>query len=443
MSGDAILFRNARIWVDPSVRESVITGDLLSEEGRVAACGTVPEGAAAQATEVVEAAGRLIIPGLIQTHVHLCQTLMRGLAEDVPLLEWLRRYIWPLEAAHTRDSLRVSALLGCASLIRSGTTAVMTFETVRHTDVAFEVLEEVGLMGHISHCLMDETGGYPSLAVPLREALNDCERILERWGGNRDLRLAIAPRFALSSSSQNLREAVRFARERGLLLHTHAAEQEEEVLLVQERTGLGNVEYLDSLGLLGPDVCLTHCVHVQPEEVRRIAETETRVIHCPSANLKLGSGIAPITEFLKSGILVSLGADGAPCNNRLDAFTEMRTAALLQKIRSDPAALPPQRVVEMATVGGARTLGWEGELGVLRAGARANLVMLDRSWQVEPGADPAVDVVYGHSSEDVCLTMVNGRILYRDGRLRTIDEEWLRKAAGEERRKLMQRAGLL
>jgi len=435
-----ILIHNARIWPDPTL-DKVLSGSILVEDGVVRKVGAIDPEDRTHA-ETIDAQGRLVMPGLVQTHVHLCQTLMRGVAEDLPLLRWLREYIWPLEAAHDRESLRISALLACAALIRSGTTAVMTFETVRGTDVAFEVLSEVGLMGHISHCFMDDSGGYAPLAVPLSDAFRTCEHILQQWGGHPDLRLAIAPRFALSSTPENLKEVARFARENHLLLHTHAAEQRDEVEEVQRRTGYSNVEFLDRLGILGPDVCLVHCVHVRPPEIARMAETDTRVIHCPSANLKLGSGIAPITEYVERGLTVSLGADGAPCNNRLDAFTEMRAAALLQKIRSGPSALPARKIVEMATIGGARTLRWDHEIGALRPGMRANLIMLESSWQVVPGEDPAGSVVYAHNSEDVCLTMVNGKVLYRDGRLLTIDEDCLRRDVEVQRRLLFQRAGL-
>ncbi|HIE11764.1 MAG TPA: N-ethylammeline chlorohydrolase [Kiritimatiellae bacterium] len=435
-----ILIRNARIWPNPAA-DTVLNGSILVEDGVIRKLGAVaPEDRAS--ADVIDAEGRLVMPGLVQTHVHLCQTLMRGAAEDLPLLRWLRDYIWPLEAAHDHESLRVSALLACAALIRSGTTTVMTFETVRGTEVAFEAVAEVGLMGHISHCFMDNSGGYAPLAVPLADSFRACERILRRWGGHPDLRLAIAPRFALSSTPQSLKEVAKFARENHLLLHTHASEQRDEVEEVQRRTGYSNVEFLDELGILGPDVCLVHCVHVEPQEMQRMAETNTRVIHCPSANLKLGSGIAPITEYVERGLIVSLGADGAPCNNRLDAFTEMRAAALLQKIRSGPSALPARKIVEMAIIGGAITLRWDHEIGVLRPGMRANLIMLERSWQAVPTEEPASRVVYGHNSEDVCLTMVNGKVLYRDGRLLTIDEDRLERDVTVQRRLLFERAGL-
>ncbi len=174
-----ILIHNARIWPDPTL-DKVLSGSILVEDGVVRKVGAIDPEDRTHA-ETIDAQGRLVMPGLVQTHVHLCQTLMRGVAEDLPLLRWLREYIWPLEAAHDRESLRISALLACAALIRSGTTAVMTFETVRGTDVAFEVLSEVGLMGHISHCFMDDSGGYAPLAVPLSDAFRTCEHILQQW----------------------------------------------------------------------------------------------------------------------------------------------------------------------------------------------------------------------------------------------------------------------
>jgi 5-methylthioadenosine/S-adenosylhomocysteine deaminase len=253
----------------------------------------------------------------------------------------------------------------------------------------------------------------------------------------------VAPRFALSCSGENLRQAAEYARGNGLLLHTHASEQAAEVELVRERTGMENIAYLDAVGLSGPDVCLAHCVHTGPEERALLQASGTRVLHCPSANLKLGSGCAPVPEYLAAGIIVSLGADGAPCNNRLDMFTEMREAALMQKPRLGPAALPARDVVGMATLNGARTLGWEEEMGTLEEGKRANLILVNReALSATPPSDPATDLVYAHGASDVLLTMVNGEILFEDGRCTTIDEEALREEVRRERKRLVKRAGL-
>ncbi len=413
---------------------------ILIRDGRIIAMGEIPED---RSHEVIDARGRLVMPGLIQAHVQLCQTLFRGIAEDLPLLPWLRRFIWPLEAAHDPDSIRVSALLAVGELFRSGTTAFQSMETVRHTETAFEAVSAAGGMGVLCHCLMDETGGYEPLSVSPAESLSVCDRLLETWKGHPLLRLGIAPRFALSCSAKNMRAASDYARANGLLLHTHASEQLEEVELVRERTGLSNIEYLETVGLTGADVGLAHCVHTQDHERELLRDSETKVLHCPSANLKLGSGVAPVPEYLALGVTVGIGADGAPCNNRLDAFLEMREAGLIQKPRLGTQALPARSIVHMATRLGAKALGWEAEIGSLEIGKRANLIFVNQdTLHAVPSEDPATNLVYSNTSADVELTMVNGRVVYKDGRLLTIDEDKLRHEARAQRTALVERAVL-
>jgi 5-methylthioadenosine/S-adenosylhomocysteine deaminase len=204
-----------------------------------------------------------------------------------------------------------------------------------------------------------------------------------------------------------------------------------------------NIRYLDSVGLSGPDVCLAHCVHTQADEWHRLQETGTRVLHCPSANLKLASGIAPIPEYLDMGISVSIGADGTPCNNRLDQFMEMREAGLMQKIRLGAEALPAAAIVRMATQGGAEALGWDKEMGTLEVGKRANMILVDQSTvHTLPSRDPATNLVYSNTSSDVLMTIVNGEILYEDGELTTLDEEKLKDDVRRQWKKLCGRAGL-
>ncbi len=437
MGGD-LLIRNARVW--PASDQDVIDdGCVLVRNGRIARVGRFK----ARADTIVDAEGALVVPGFIQTHIHLCQTIFRGIAEDLPLLPWLKNYIWPMEAAHDVQSIRASALLSAAELIRCGTTAFMSMETVRHTHIAFEAMAETGLMGVIGHCLMDETGGYNPLCVDTDEALDYCDVLLDHWGEHDRLKLAVAPRFALSCTGKNMIKASEYARDRGLLLHTHASEQIPEVELVKEMTGKHNIDYLDSIGLSGPDVCLAHCVHTEQFERDMMAEKDTRILHCPSANLKLGSGTAPVPEYLDMGLTVSMGADGAPCNNRLDIFMEMREAALIQKPRIGVDRLSAKEVIRMASENGARTLQWEKEMGTIEEGKRANIVLLDQdSLHVAPSTDPATNVVFTHVSSDVVMTIVNGQILFEDGQVTTIDEDHLREEVRMQRRKLQERAGI-
>ena len=227
------------------------------------------------------------------------------------------------------------------------------------------------------------------------------------------------------------------------MLHTHASEQEEEVAWVREATGLETVEYLHEAGLTGPDVGLAHCVHTSERERNLLVETDTRILHCPSANLKLGSGVAPTPEYLELGLAVSIGADGAPCNNRMDAFLEMREAGLIQKPRLGAGAMPASDCVRMATSHGARALGWEHEMGTLEVGKLANLIIVDQeTLHCLPNDDAATNLVYSNLGSDVHLTMIRGEIVYEQGEMKTIDEDRLRHDVRVERKQLMQRAGL-
>lgn len=436
---NTILIQNVDLWPAPDA--PLQRGAAIRvEDGRIAAAGPGADNGSGPA---VEGGGCLCMPGLIQGHVHLCQTLFRGIGEDLALLPWLRRYIWPMEAHHDPSSIRASALLSVAEMLRTGTTAFMSMETIHHTGTACEAVAESGIMGILGHCLMDDTGGYPPLAVPIDDSLAQLDALRHAWSGHDRIRIGVAPRFALSCAPDNLRAAAGYARAHGLMLHTHSSEQRDEVDLVRERTGMENIQYLHSVGLTGPDVGLAHCVHTNDRERAVMQETDTRVLHCPSANLKLGSGVAPIPEYLALGLAVSLGADGAPCNNRLDGFLEMREAGLIQKPRIGPEQFPAADVVDIATRLGARALNWEDEMGTLEVGKRANLILVSRdSLHVVPSDDPATNLVYSNLGSDVRLTMVNGEILYRDGELLTIDEEKLKAEAREERIKLEKRAGL-
>lgn len=435
MSRD-LLIKNARVWPAADM-PAIEGGSILVHQGRIAKIGRFQ----GRAPQVVDAKGSLAMPGLIQSHVHLCQTIFRGAGEDMPLLPWLRHVVWPLEAAHDPDSLYASALLACAELIRSGTTAFLSMETVRHTEHAFRAVSDAGLMGVLGHCFMDDTAGYKPLAVPLEKGLAECRQILGKWGRDDRVRLAIAPRFALSCSARNMKAAAEFARAHKLLLHTHSSEQIPEIELVLERTGMRNLMYLHSVGLTGADCCIAHCVHTDPHERAILRESETKVLHCPSANMKLASGIAPIPEYLESGIHVSIGADGTPCNNRLDQFLEMREAGLMQKLRLGAEALSASAVVKMATESGAKVLGWDKEMGTLAVGKRANIILVDQSnFHTIPSTQPATNIVYSNAASDVKMTIVNGEILYRDGRLTKVDEDKLRALVLKERKKLFKRA---
>jgi len=396
--------------------------------------------------EVLDARGRAVIPGFVQTHVHLCQTLLRGHADDLRLLDWLRRRVWPMEAAHTPESLFASARLGIAEMVKGGTTTALTMETVRHTESVFRAVEQSGFRAVVGKCMMDKGEGLPqALLEDARASVDESLALLDAWDGKCDgrIRFAFAPRFAVSCTRALLESVADLARERGVIIHTHASESREEIALVRAETGRDNIEYLDSLGLTGPRTVLAHCVWANDEEMDLLRDTGTGVAHCPSSNLKLGSGIARVSEMLDRGINVSLGADGAPCNNRLDMFTEMRTASLLQKVRSGPEALPARAALRMATIEGARALGLEREIGSIEEGKRADLAVINLNrLHLTPRPDPVSTLVFAGGHSDVETVLIDGQVIMRDGRLARADEEDIIAAAREESVNLAARAGL-
>lgn len=446
-----ILLRGGRV-VTMDASRSVVEVDVHVEGGKVAALtGRAVKGSkgavgGGKAPLTIDCTGLIVLPGLIQAHIHLCQTLFRGLADDLPLEDWLAKRIWPLEAAHTEETIYWSAMLGGAELLLGGTTAILDMETVRHTGAAFKALETLGLRATAGKCLMDAHSNPPSLREPTDRALREAADLCARWHGaaNGRLRWCYAPRFAPSCTGPLLRAVSDLAEKDGTVIHTHAAETPVELEIVKRETGGDEIAYLDSVGISGPQATLAHCVWATPESIQRLARQRTNVAHCPSANLKLGSGIAPVPEMLAAGCRVGLGADGAPCNNRLDAFEEMRLAALIQKPRLGPDVLPASQVLEMATLGGARALGLEQETGSLEVGKRADITVLDLGGaHAQPeAADLISRLVYSARAADVRHVLVDGHVVVRDGSLRTASLEEIYREANVSARRLRRAVGL-
>ncbi len=429
---DSLLIKGATvITLDP--RNSIFEGDVLIEQRRIAQIGS---SIAARDVETIDGRGRLLLPGFVQTHVHLCQTLFRGAADDLALINWLKKRIWPMEAAHTRDSIRASARLGLSEMIRGGTTCALTMETVRHTDAVFEAVEEAGFRATVGKCMMDKGDDVPApLSENTESSIAESVALIKTWHNTAEgrIRTCFAPRFAVSCTRHLLERVAKLAREMGVMVHTHASENRDEIALVESETGLRNVEYLSDMGIVGSHVLLAHCVWLNDDEIEILARTGTRVSHCPSSNLKLGSGIARVPEMIERGVSVSLGADGAPCNNRLDMFTEMRTAALIQKMRCGPQTLPAPDVLRMATIEGARALGLDREIGSIEAGKLADLILINADrLHTAPRPDPVSTVVYAAMASDVETVIIDGRPVMREGKLLTMNEQEVIANAGEQ-----------
>jgi 5-methylthioadenosine/S-adenosylhomocysteine deaminase len=402
--GAALKITNA-VVVTMNDAFDIFEGDVVMRDGRIVAVGGTDE----PADRVIDAGGAYLLPGLIQTHIHLCQTLFRGYADDLALLDWLKTRVWPMEAAHTPRSLAAAARLAASELLSSGTTTVLTMETVHDTDAVFEALEPMGLRAVVGKCMMDADSAVPSRLIEgTQRSIDESVAIAKRWHGraNGRLRAAFAPRFAVSCSRELLEAVARLAVEHQLVIHTHASENRDEIALIKSRTGRKNIDYLADTGLASKHLCLAHCVWVDEAEQRVMAERDVKVLHCPGSNLKLGSGLAPVVEMREKGISVSLGADGAACNNHLDMFEEMRLAAVLQSVRLAPGALTARDVVAMATREGARALGLAHDIGSIEVGKRADLIVVDTR-----GPEPYSTIVYASRGTNVRTTIVDGQVL--------------------------------
>jgi 5-methylthioadenosine/S-adenosylhomocysteine deaminase len=317
-------------------------------------------------------------------------------------------------------------------------------ETVNHTAEVFQAVEETGFRATVGKCMMDAGEDIPAeLFEKTSDSIRESLALIEEWHGRSDgrIRACFAPRFAVSCTRELLEQVGSLSRERGVLVHTHASENQTEIEMVESATGMRNIEYLSTLGLTAPHIALAHCVHLNENELDVLAQTGTHVLHCPSSNLKLGSGIAPVMEMLARGISVSLGADGAPCNNRLDMFTEMRTAALLQKISHGADALPARRILRMATIDGARALGLDEEIGTLEIGKRADLTVVEfNRLHLTPSPDIISAVVYAAEAADVRSVLIDGQTVLRDGELVTVKEREVIIEAMTQSTQLFERA---
>jgi cytosine/adenosine deaminase-related metal-dependent hydrolase len=392
---------------------------------------------------VIDATGCLVVPGLVQAHLHLCQTLFRGLAEERPLLEWLRERIWPLEAAHDAASLRASARLGIAELLLSGTTAVLDMGTVHHTEQLFLAADESGIRYTGGQALMDQGDGVPpGLRQDTDEALAESDALHARWDGRAGgrLRHAYTPRFILSCSARLLEAVVERAKA-GARVHTHVSEQQAEIEAVRAEIGRGDLEYFAEIGLTGPWLVLAHGVWLGTDDLARIAQTGTHVTHCPASNLKLASGLAPVRAMLDRGINVALGADGAACSNRLDGWSQLWLAALVSSVRDGAGAVSAREVFEIATMGGARALGLADRIGSIERGKRADLIVVDARPHL-PNGDVYATLVYSCRGTDVRTVLVDGQVVVEDGHLLTLDVEAVRREAIAARGAVVARAGI-
>ena len=410
-----------------------VRADLLISGSRIAQIGIAPAQLPAD-TEVIDCSGCYVMPGLVQTHVHLVQTIFRGLAEDLTLLEWLQRFIWPLEAAHDEASVRASVRLGLLELITSGTTTILDMGTTRHGDVVAEELVRSGIRARFGQAMMDTGEGVPPLLVETtRASLDASAALVKRWSraGAGRIGYAYAPRFALSCTRDLLEAVAMLAKMNDAIVHTHSNENVDEAAAVRAATGMPPMAYLADVGIASERSVIAHAVHLDDDELVILRHSRSAVTHCPSSNLKLGSGVADVVRLRQANVPVGLGADGAACNNALDGFEEARLATLLARTLHGQRSLTAGDALMMATRDGARALHMEEDVGTLAVGKRADVVVLDSERLAGPGGDPLARIVFGGGSRGVRDVVIDGTVLVRSGAPVLFDPAEVRAKAAE------------
>ncbi|HEX3559695.1 MAG TPA: amidohydrolase [Pyrinomonadaceae bacterium] len=409
-------------------RRVIEDGAVAVAGGRIVAVGKRSDVVSQYAArEVVDATGRAVIPGLINGHTHVPMTLFRGIADDLDLQEWLTKYIFPAEAKNvTEEFVRAGTQLGLAEMIRGGTTTYC--DMYYFEDAVADETERAGVRGLLGETVID----FP---VPDNktwgEAMRYTDNFVRKWKGRALITPAIAPHAPYTVSEAHLREVKAFSERTGAPVVTHVAETRKEVADITRDHGASPVQYLARIGFLGPRDIFAHTVHLTDAEINLLKENGVGAVHNPQSNMKLGSGIAPVPQMLRAGVAVGLGTDGAASNNDLDMWEEMDTAAKLAKVATfDPKVLSAEEALAMATIGGARALHMDSDIGSLEAGKMGDIVIVDLdSLHQTPRYNIYSHLVYATKASDVHTVVIEGRIVMRDRRLLTLDEELIKQKA--------------
>ncbi|MFO8165401.1 MAG: amidohydrolase family protein [Thermodesulfobacteriota bacterium] len=382
-----------------------------------------------KAKKELDIQGGLILPGLINSHTHAPMTLFRGLADDLPLVDWLNNYIFPVERKMDEDFVRVGSLLACAEMILSGTTTFCDMYLFEE-EVA-RAAKEAGMRSMVGEVLYD----FPSPNYgELENGFRYTNELIERWSGDPLVNIAIEPHSLFTCGEELLCKANDLALKKEVPLILHLAETKEEVTEVEKKFKTRPVQHLNDLGLLGPHLILDHCVYINKSEIELLAENNVCIVHNPESNMKLASGIAPVPDMIAKGIPVGLGTDGCASNNNLDLFGEMDMAAKLHKVNNlDPTVMNAQTLIKMATKDGAKVLGLEKITGSLEVGKRADLIVIDTNKpHLVPMYNAYSHLVYAASGHDVKHSIIDGKIVMEDRRLLTLDVEDIIKRSKEK-----------
>ena len=405
-------------------------GEICLEDDRIVSVGE--EGSAPkdfQPERVLNLPDDLIMPGLINTHTHAAMTLLRGYADDLPLMPWLNDKIWPFEAKMTDEDIYWGTALALCEMIRSGTTTML--DMYGSMDQVAQAVLQAGTRAVLARGMI---GVAPNAEIALQEGIELAKRF--QGAGEGRLTVMFGPHAPYTCPGEYLQRVKAEADRLGAGIHIHVAETLDEIKMIREQYGKTPVEWLESLGLLGGHVVAAHCVHLTPNDMDILARYHVCVAHNPESNMKLNSGTAPVIELRARDVVVGLGTDGASSNNNLDLFGEMRTASFQQKLRVDSTALSAYEVLEMATVKGAQALGLE-EVGILAPGFKADLISVDMDQpHFYPRFSIPAHLVYAAHAGDVRTVMVNGRFVMEERKILTLDVNQVCREAEERAKRI-------
>jgi 5-methylthioadenosine/S-adenosylhomocysteine deaminase len=418
MEVDLLLINGIVLTLDRSDQRFDLGGVAIQGEEIVAVGPAETLRSAFQASKTLDATGCVVLPGLINSHTHAAMTIFRGLADDLPLMDWLHQHIFPAERKLTEEWVYWGTLLACAEMILSGTTTFCDMYLFEHK--VAEAAKAAGVRALVGEVLYD----FPSPNYgPAEKGLEFTESLIHQWHGDPLVRIAVEPHTLYTCSPPLLKRCHELAERCNVSLITHLSENEDEVEEILKRYGRRPVAHLENLGMLNPRLIADHCVALDDSDMELLARHGVEVVHNPESNMKLASGIAPVPRLLELGVNVALGTDGCASNNDLDLFGEMDTCAKLHKAATlDPTVLPAGTVLRMATQNGAKALGLEGKIGELSPGKWADIIVVDFDRpHLTPLYKPVSHLVYAARGSDVRHTIIHGRLVMEDRRLLTLD----------------------
>jgi len=452
----SILIKRGLVVTMDSKRRVIKDGSVLIEDDMIAQVGKSTDVKVQNGAEFeIDAKGKVVLPGLVDTHVHLAQALIRGCADDISLIDWLQKFVWPLQGNFEAQDGKASAELCMLELIKSGTSTFL--ESLLHSRYGFdgiaESVERSGMRGILSKTVMSLPGYgseksimHPGMIEDGETCLREVEDHFKRWNGRADDRVRVwyGARSLGGCTPSLYTQIADGAKRLGTGVTMHLSEVEEDVRYTRKEYGKMPAEFMDQVGLVGSNVVFAHGVWLTKNEWEILSRKCANVAHCPSSNMKLASGAARVSEMMDAGVNVSLGCDGGPSNNCYDMIREMKTASLLQKVRTmDPLTMNAETALEMATINGAKSLGLQGQIGSIEPGKKADLVIINmRKPHLTPAFNPVSHIVYAAEGSDVETTIIDGKIIMENRVVKSLDEEQIVRNANERAAKLLERAGI-